>query len=259
MKRLSLLALLMTAAALGTLPVRSMETKPSSSDRTVVAKFTPTPITVDGKLDEAAWAEAPAHSLVLPMMAYDRLPEAMQKTLGNTLREGTKVKLLWDDKYLYIGGEFTDSDVMNDGVEDQTHFYAKGDLLEVFLKPAGANYYWELYGTPHNKKSWFVLISRGRPLRDDYLPKTFQSAATIDGSFDNWKDRDHGWTVEMAIPIAELTVHGADFGPSSAWTILLARYNYSAYLPKEELSAYPLLSSPNFHLYEDYAELRLVK
>ena len=33
----------------------------------------------------------------------------------------------------------------------------------------------------------------------------------------------------MAIPIKELTVHGAKFDNSANWTILLARYNYSAY------------------------------
>lgn len=254
--RWSLLALLATAAAR---PVFAEEPTPPAQDRTVKALFTADPIVVDGKLDEAAWAKAPVHEMQLPLQAYDRFPESMRKTLGTTLREGGKVRLLWDDKFLYIGGEFTDSDVMNDGKEDQSHFYSTGDLLEVFLKPAGANYYWELYGTPHGRKSWFFLISRGRPLRADYLPKTFASAATVDGTFDNWKDRDTGWTVEIAVPIKELTAHGAEFGESAAWTILLARYNYSAHLPKDEWSTSPRLSAPNFHLYEEYADLRLVK
>lgn len=254
--RWTLPALLATAVSL---PALATETPLSDPDRSVKARFTSDPVVVDGKLDEAAWATAPVHEMQLPLQAYDRFPESMRKTLGAALREGGKVRLLWDDRFLYIGAEFADSDVMNDGKDDQSHFYSTGDLLEVFLKPAAANYYWELYGTPHGKKSWFFLISRGRPLRTDYLPKTFASAATVDGTFDNWKDRDAGWTVEIAVPIKELTVHGAEFGESAAWTILLARYNYSAYLPKDEWSTFPRLSSPNFHLYEEYAELRLVK
>ena len=63
----------------------------------------------------------------------------------------------------------------------------------------------------------------------------------------------------MAIPIKELTVHGAKFDNSANWTILLARYNYSAYLQGAELSAYPQLSNVNWHLYEEYAKLRLEK
>ncbi len=254
--RWSLLALLATPIAL---PALAMDTPLPETDRTVKAQFTADPIAVDGKLDEAAWANAPVHEMQLPLQAYDRLPESMRKTLGTTLREGGKVRLLWNDQFLFIGAEFVDSDAMNDGKEDQGHFYQTGDLLEVFLKPASANYYWELYGTPHNKKSWFFLISRGRPLRADYLPKAFAAAATVDGTFDNWKDRDAGWTVEIAVPIKELTAHGAEFGPAAAWTILLARYNYSAHLPKDEWSTFPRLSAPNFHLYEEYAQLRLIK
>ena len=63
----------------------------------------------------------------------------------------------------------------------------------------------------------------------------------------------------MAIPIKELTVYGAKFDNSANWTILLARYNYSVYLQGAELSAYPQLSNVNWHLYEEYAKLRLEK
>ena len=228
----------------------------------VIAKYTAEPIKLDGKLDENAWAMAPAYSLVLPLKSFSGLPESMQKTLGDTIHEKGIVKLLWDDNYLYIGAELGDSDVMQEGKDDQTHLYTTGDLIEVFLKPAGENYYWEIYGTPNNKKSWFFFPSRGRimfPGCSSYLPKDFNVAATVDGTLNNWRDRDKGWTIELAIPIKELTAYGAKFDNSANWTILLARYNYSAYLQKPELSAYPRLSCVNFHIYEEYAKLHLEK
>ncbi|MFA6567937.1 MAG: carbohydrate-binding family 9-like protein [Victivallales bacterium] len=231
-----------------------------SSD--VIAKYTSAPVRLDGKLDEGDWAKAPAYSLRLSLKAYSGLPESMQKNIGETLREKATVKLLWDDNYLYVGAEFEDSDVVNEGKEDQSHFYNTGDLLEVFLKPAKENNYWEIYGTPNSKKSWFFFPSRGRtmfPACASYLPEDLKVAATVDGTLDNWKDKDKGWAVEIAIPVRELTAYGAKFDNSANWTILLARYNYSAYLQKTELSAHPQLSNTNFHLYEEYARLRLEK
>jgi hypothetical protein len=228
----------------------------------VIAKYTSEPITLDGKLDEGAWANAPVYSLYLPFKAYATAPESMQKNIGDNLREKTAIKLLWDDNYLYVGGVFEDSDVMQEGSEDQAHLYGTGDLIEVFLKPAKTNYYWEIYGTPNNKKTWYAFPSRGRivfPACGNYKPENFKVAATVDGTLNNWKDKDKSWTIEIAIPIKELTVYGAKFDNSAEWTILLARYNYSVYLQKQELSAYPQLSNVNWHIYEEYAKLRLEK
>ena len=228
----------------------------------VIAKYISEPVKLDGKLDESAWSKAPAYSLSLPLKSYSTLPESIQKNLGDKLQEKGKVKLLWDDNYLYVGAEFEDSDVMQEGKEDQGHLYNTGDLIEVFLKPAKTNYYWEIYGTPSNRKTWYFFPSRGRasfPACASYLPEGLKVAATVDGTLNNWKDKDKSWTIEMAIPIKELTVYGAKFDNSAEWTVLLARYNYSVYLQKPELSAYPQLSNVNWHIYEEYARLRLEK
>ncbi|MEI8246352.1 MAG: carbohydrate-binding family 9-like protein [Lentisphaerota bacterium] len=228
----------------------------------VIAKYTSEPVTLDGKLDEGDWAKAPAYSLCLPFKAYSNAPESIQKNIGDKLQEQCKVKLLWDDNYLYVGGVFEDSDVMQEGKEDQSHLYNTGDLLEVFLKPANGNCYWEIYGTPNNKKTWFFFPSRGRivfPACGNNKPESFKVAATVDGTLNNWKDKDKSWTIEMAIPIKELTAYGAKFDNSANWTILLARYNYSVYLQKQELTAFPQLSNVSWHIYEEYARLRLEK
>ena len=228
----------------------------------VIAKYTAEPIKLDGKLDEEAWNSAQAYSLVLPLKSFFTLPESMQKNIGDTLQEKGTVKLLRDDNYLYVGAELEDSDVMNEGNEDQSHLYNTGDLIEVFLKPSGENYYWEIYGAPNNRKSWFFYPSRGRlvfPACAGYLPKDLHVAAAVDGTLNNWRDRDKGWTIEMAIPIKELTAYGAKFDNSANWTVFFGRYNYSAYLQKPELSGYPQLSNVSFHIFEEYAKLRLGK
>ena len=248
--------LLMTVSASGA------ESDNGNAGSTVIAKYTSESVKLDGKLDEGAWAKASAYSLMLPLKSYSNMPESMQKNIGENLREKSAVKLLWDDNYLYVGAEFDDSDTMNEGKEDQGFLFSTGDLLEVFLKPAKENYYWEIYGTPNNKKSWIFFPSRGRTVFPgclSYLPENLKVATIVDGTLNNWKDKDKGCTLEIAIPIKELTAYGAKFDNSASWTILLARYNYSAYLPQPELSAYPQLSNANWHLHEEYAKLRLEK
>ena len=57
-------------------------------------------IVVDGKLDDKAWAGAPAVEFIFP---WEFQTGAKQKTTA---------KLLWDDEYLYVGYECEDADIV---------------------------------------------------------------------------------------------------------------------------------------------------
>ena len=151
---------------------------------------------------------------------------------------------------------------MAEGKVDNLHHYKFGDVCELFLKPAGNSWYWELYATPNNKKTAFWFPSRGRL----GLPSGFEDnrcglkvASQCIGTLNDWTDIDDGWTVEMAISIDDLTARGDKFGIGTDWRILVGRYNYSKYLDNRELSMVPELSQINFHLFEEYAILRLMK
>ncbi|MFA6177164.1 MAG: carbohydrate-binding family 9-like protein [Phycisphaerae bacterium] len=218
---------------------------------------------MDGKLSDPAWKNASEYQLELAKNVYAKSPDNIRKTLGDTLREKGSVKLLWNEKYLYVGVKMEDSDVVAEGKGDQTHLYLAGDLVEVFLKPASDTYYWEIYSAPNNMKSIFFFPSRGRimfPFCEKYqMPVDFKVVAAVDGTLNNWHDKDKGWSVEIAIPISMLQEQGAKFDSSTEWTILVARYNYSKYLPMKETSSAPRLSVPDNHMYEDYAKLVLEK
>ena len=219
---------------------------------TVVAKFTATPIILDGKLEDAAWKNASAYKMT---GALDRWKEP------RPLTEGGEARFAWDDNFFYVGIQFTDSDIVAEGEEDQLHHYRMGDLVELFIKPAEQTWYWELYATPKSKKTSFWFPGRGRlGLESCYQYKCgLQVAAQCDGTLNNWEDKDKEWCAEMAMPIADLTARGEKFLPESKWRILVSRYNYSRYVPWVELSAIGPLPRPSYHIYERYAVLKLVK
>ncbi|MPN11464.1 hypothetical protein SDC9_158767 [bioreactor metagenome] len=124
---------------------------------------------------------------------------------------------------------------------DQEHLYTSGDLLEVFLKPASETWYWEIYANPKNARASFFFPGGGRALAGDFdrrehLMENLKVCATVDGTLNDWSDRDKGWTVEMAIPVTELTCFGAEVKAGSVWRFLIGRYNYSRWLEECEIS-----------------------
>lgn len=213
-----------------------------------LAHYTDKPIKVDGKLDDPAWSNA-------AFLSFRPLPKY-------TYTETGKGKILWDNKYVYVGVELKDSDIVQESDEDWSHLYATGDLVEVFLRPVGKLCYWEIYGTPNNKKSSFFYQSRGRM----GLPSNFAHkvpdiiiAATLNGTLNNLSDVDKSWTVEIAIPVKELEISGTKIAPGAKWLFHLGRYNYSAYLDNKELSTTGYPTSGSFHDFPMWNHLIFVK
>ena len=129
-------------------------------------------------------------------------------------------------------------------------------------KPESDTYYWELYATPANKMTTYFIPGRGCLMTDTLTSAPFQLkvAAQVQGTLNNWHDKDSKWSMEMAIPRKELERYGAKLEPGQAWRIFLARYNYSRYLPTKELTSYPQQAEgPNFHVLEEYGKLELIK
>jgi len=217
------------------------------------AHYTATPVKVDGRLDEDIWKTAQAYAL--------EFDNETLKTYKYPMMEPGEVRLAWDDKYFYVAVKFHDSDIVAQGEADQIAHYTKGDTVELFLKPEGRTWYWELYATPHNKKSTIWYPARGRLGLQGPEKYTcgLRVAAQIKGTLNNWTDRDNYWTAEMAMPIKDLTARGEKFGPGSGWRILIGRYNYGRYTPWKELSCVPRLSRRRFHMLEEFSRVEFVR
>jgi len=223
----------------------------------LTAVYTDRPVDIRGKLDHPIWQKAQAYpfSVVTP-----------SASTGRSLAEGGYVQLAWDHDFLYVAARLEDSDVVAENDQDHTAHFSTGDVVEVFLKPPGRLYFWELYGTPNGRKTCYFFPSRGRgwlPSASDD-PIDLSVAATIDGILNDWQSRDRGWTIEFAISIGGLMRHGDEFGTDAApWSILIGRYNYSAYLDvnnaeTSSVPGLPDLTEGRFNSYEYWADLHLV-
>ncbi len=234
----------------------------TEEDNTMPAQYAAKPVKIDGKLDDAVWQTAPKRAMRWNPEWVAGRPELARKSIGDKQWENGTVQMAWDDDYLYFAFDFTDSDVQAQNPENQTHLYLTGDLAEVFLKPANETYYWELYVAPTGNKTSLFFPGRGHlglPDMDKELMPGLKTAAQIDGTLNNWSDRDNGWTGEMAVPIKQLEKYGAKFNADTPWTVFFGRYNYSRYLPYCENSSFPTASHLDFHLLEYYAPVKLMK
>ena len=83
-------------------------------------------------------------------------------------------------------------------------------------------------------------------------------AVKLNGTLNDWKDRDKGWTVEGRIPWRAFEASGGKPAVGAKWRFALCRYDYSTDFEEPDLSSTAPLPVPNFHHYEGYGELVFV-
>lgn len=156
-------------------------------------------IVVDGRLDEPAWKR-------VPWTEYHADIEGFHKPAP---RFKTHSKIIWDDKYLYIGAELEEPHVWANLTKHDSVIFRDNDF-EIFIDPDGDNRcYYEIEINALNTV-WDLMLPK--PYRDSgSAVDTFElpgmmHAVHVDGTINNPKDIDKGWSVEFAIPWSALGV-----------------------------------------------------
>jgi hypothetical protein len=159
-------------------------------------------ITIDGKLDEDAWKTAPMAGPFVDVRSGR--PNTSFPVNGS-------VKLAWDDKYMYVGFDVKDPDVVG-GFEEKAKdpkLWTK-DTVEIMVDPDGDGDnkdYYEIQINPQN----LVFDSRfdeyNKPKKDPDGPFGHQdwsakldSKVEVRGTLDKPGDKDQGYVVEARIP-----------------------------------------------------------
>ena len=191
--RTSLAAIISAAVALVSLAAQAPAPTPTSSAPIprYDVKRASSPIAIDGKLDDAAWAGAsPAVTL---QFLWDSQTGAKQQT---------RARVVWDAQAFYVGFDADDADI-NARFEQQDDPTYQDDAVEIFINP-----------DPKQEAVYYGFEMNARGVLYDYLNYNSRTlfkrwdatgvkiAASIRGTMNNRTDTDSGWSLEAAIPWA---------------------------------------------------------
>ncbi|MFN0131051.1 MAG: carbohydrate-binding family 9-like protein [Phycisphaerales bacterium] len=150
-------------------------------------------IEIDGDLGKSAWSAATWTEDFVDIEGSARpIP-----------RWRTRAKMLWDDECLYIAAEMEEPDLWATLTERDSVIFHDNDF-EVFLNPTGDSHqYYELEVNALNTV-WDLFLPKpykdGGQADNGWDAVGLRTAVRLEGTLNDPRDRDRGWTVEMALP-----------------------------------------------------------
>ena len=181
-----------------------------------------TPIRVDGRLDDAAWRDAP--------WTEDFVDILGDKKKHPPLR--TRAKMLWDDEYFYVAVEMVEPRLWATLTEHDSVIFRDHDF-EVFVDPNGDNHEYYEFEINALGTFWDLLLPRpykdgGRAVDAWEIPG-LKSAVHLDGTLNDPRDTDRGWSIELAFPIRVLTEQTRSYTPlkdGDQWRVNFSRVEW---------------------------------
>lgn len=207
------------------------------------------PVMMDDNLNEGSWKYA----------AWTDYFVDIQGDLKPNPRYKTRVKMLWDNKYLYVGAELQEPHLWATLRQRDTVIFDNNDF-EVFIDPNGSTQ--PYYETEINALGtvWDLLLRE--PYRDgDKVAVNawditgLKVAVKLHGKLDDPAETDTGWTVEVAFPwsvLGQCAFKGAPPKPGSQWRINFSRVEWhlivkdGAYRRERDRSTGQLLPEDNW-------------
>ena len=181
------------------------------------------PIALTGCIDDPQWAAVPWTDYFVDIEGHRKPPP----------RFHTRAKMCWDDTYFYVAARLDDPHVFATLTEKNSIIFNDPDF-EIFIDPDGdgAHYYefevnalgtiWELYlEKPYRD---------GGPIHRGYNLDGLRYAVHVDGTLNDPSDVDRGWSVEVALPFAELAqfcrTTACPPEPGDTWRINFSRVHW---------------------------------
>jgi hypothetical protein len=214
--------------------------------RGYVAARTATPLTIDGKLDEAAWAAAAWTDLFVDIEGDAKPKPAL----------ATRAKMLWDDNYFYVAATLDEPALWSDITEHDAVIFHENDF-EVFIDPDGDSHAYYEFEINARGTFWDLFLpmpyrAGGQALNSWEIPG-LKSAVSLDGTLNHAGDTDRGWTVELAFPwkvLAEEANRPAPPKDGDQWRVNFSRVEWpteasgESYRPKAGVPEHNWVWSP---------------
>jgi glucose/arabinose dehydrogenase len=245
------------ALGLGLLPFgwhasEGQPAKPKKPAPEFECRFTDTPIKITGKGTDAAWKNAQTiDNFYVPWLG-DKARPAKTKT---------RAKLLWDREFLYFLADMEDADLFAN-IKEHNGFLWFNDVFELFFKPADDKPgYYEFQVNPAGAVLDCFFPRRNSGGFERFKNDTkfhLEAKVHLDGTLNNWTDKDKGWTAEGKIPWTDFLKTGGRPEVNEKWKFALCRYDYSVDFEGPELSTCAPLTKQDFHRFEDYATLKFM-
>lgn len=220
-----LVALLIGPLAAPAVPPQKIpEPKAGFAPFEYVCRRAVSPIRIDGRLDDPAWRDAD----------WTEIFGDIEGAAKPAPRYRTRVQMLWDDQYLYIGAYLEEPHVWATLTERDSIIFQDNDF-EVFIDPDGDTHnYYELEMNALNTV-WDLLLIRpyrdGGPAVHSWDIQGLRTAVNVMGTLNDPSDRDKAWTLEIALPFAVLKecIPGKPECPSAGdqWRVNFSRVEYS--------------------------------
>ncbi|MCA9290614.1 MAG: carbohydrate-binding family 9-like protein [Phycisphaerales bacterium] len=180
------------------------------------------PIAIDGRLNDASWRAAPWTSRFVDIEG-DVKPRP---------RHVTRVKMMWDDEYFYIGATMDEPHLWATLREHDEIVFHDNDF-EIFIDPDGdrAEYYEievNALGTIFDLLLEKTYIDGG-PARHEWALAGMRHAVSLDGTLNDPSDVDRGWSVEFALPwssLAERAHMATPPKPGDVWRVNFSRVQW---------------------------------
>lgn len=240
---------------------------------------------IDGRLDEAVWRSAPIS------------PRYVDLISGSRTLHDTRATILWDDTFLYLGIRVEEPLVRARFTENNAPIYEDNDI-EVFIAGPDAYYEFEVNALNTTYEVFFLWEDRwkqsGLANAPEFAPENLRpfngvgftrhprgprwgnfrwhfpgkrTAVHVDGTLNDDRDRDRGWSVELAFPWAGmrwLATDGRALPPreGDVWRIDLSRFNqYREAAPAKDSGGWAL--SPHrvwdSHIPECFPKVRFTR
>jgi hypothetical protein len=187
-----------------------------------IAYRAPEPISIDGKLDEKAWQVVPWSEPFVDI-------EGDLKPLP---RFQTRVKMLWDDQFFYVGANLAEPHVWGTLTQHDAVIFQDNDF-EIFIDPDGDNHeYYEIEINALNTE-WDLFLKKpyrdGGPALNSWEIPGLKTAVHVQGTLNDSRDKDQYWSVEFAIPwkvLAEYSHRPAPPRDGDQWRINFSRVEW---------------------------------